>query len=135
MTIQTSIAVSPLLVRERMDGMIYDIHGKPVIPATVNGDSQLLLTFPNAGRLYGAHLTVPATLGGGVTGKLQLRRVATNTVVDITQSSTAATAGVVSGSGLVPTDFAVGDTVELLISGGTSAAAQTIAYDLACQHN
>lgn len=133
MAVQTSIALSARVVRERMDGMLYDINNKPVVPVTAAGDSQVLLTFPNAGRLYGAHLTVPNNMGAGVTAKLQLRRVSDGSTTDITATSAPATAGIFSGSGLVPTDFFVGDTVELLIAGGQSSAA-VIAYDLAAQH-
>jgi hypothetical protein len=132
MAIQTAIAIAAKNVRS-LDTNLYDITGKPVLPATANGDSQVLLTFPNAARLYGAHLTVPATLGAGVTVKLQKRDGTTGAAVDITASSVAATAGIVSGTGLVPIDVKAGDTIEVLVSGGASAAGQ-IAFDLVAQH-
>ena len=128
MTIQTAIAISARAVRE-LDTGLYDVTAKPTLPATAAGDSQVLLTMPVPARLYGAHLTVPNNLGSGVICKLQKRDATSGTAVDITAASTAATAGIVSGTGIVPIDVGLGDTIEVLLAGGTSTA-QAIAYDL-----
>lgn len=132
MPVQTAIARPAKNVRS-LDTNLYLISGKPILPVTANGDSQVLFTFPNNARLYGAHLTVPATLGAGVTVKLQKRDGTSGAAVDISAVSVAATAGISASTGLLPIDVKAGDTIEVLVAGGASAAAQ-IAYDLAAQH-
>lgn len=131
MAIQTTIAKPAKLVRS-LDMNAYDVNDKVQLPVTANGDSQVLLTMPHNARLYGAHLTVPAGLGAGVVCKLQKRAIADGAAVDITAASTAATAGIVTGTGLVPIDVLAGDTIEILVSGGASVAG-LIAYDLLLQ--
>lgn len=128
-TINT-IAVPAKAVRSLDTGM-YNVDGKPVLPiVTAAGDSITLFTFPHDGRIVQAHLRQPATVGAGVTLKLQRNRGGTR--VDLTGSTTAATAGTINGAGLCPTDFLLGDTVEVLVSGGMNAAVG-IEYDLTCQ--
>lgn len=106
----------------------FAIDDKPTLPVVATaGDSVTLFTAPCDMRLYGAHLRQPATVGAGVTLKLQKNSGGTRT--DLTASTTAATAGVVSGSGLVPIDLKAGETVEVLVSGGANAAV-AIEYDL-----
>lgn len=106
----------------------FSIDDKPTLPVVATaGDSITLFTAPCDMRLYGAHLRQGAGVGAGVTLKLQKNSGGTRT--DLTASTTAATAGVVSGSGLVPIDLKAGDTVEVLVSGGQNAAVQ-IEYDL-----
>jgi hypothetical protein len=134
MAIITSVAIPRTQVRS-LDTGLYLQTQRPLLPAANAGDSIVVLTQPTAGRIYGAHLTVPATLGAGVTVKAQKRDAVTGVAVDITASSTAATAGVVAGTGLVPIDFNAGDTLEILVSGAAIAAgAGVVILDVATQH-
>ena len=127
MAINGLIAIAARNVRS-VDVGEYAIDGKPVLPVVAaQGDSITLFTAPHDMRLYGAHLRQAANVGAGVTLKLQKNSGGTRT--DLTGSTTAATASVVSGSGLVPIDLKAGDTVEVLVSGGVNAAV-AIEYDL-----
>lgn len=106
----------------------FSIDDKPTLPVVAAaGDSVTLFTAPCDMRLYGAHLRQGADVGANVTLKLQKNSGGTRT--DLTASTTAATAGVVSGTGLVPIDLKAGDTVEVLVSGAVNSAAK-IEYDL-----
>ena len=106
----------------------FAIDGKPTLPVVAAaGDSVTLFTAPCDMRLFSAHLRQTAALGAGVTLKLQRNRAGAR--VDLTQSTTAATAGVASSTGIVPIDILAGDTVEVLVSGGANTA-QPIEYDL-----
>jgi hypothetical protein len=120
----TSIA-KPATQVKSLDTGIYNIADKPVLPAANNGDRIVLFTFPHAFRMTSSHLKVPATLGAGCTIKLQKNSGGTYT--DITALTTAATAGVVTSAAIGPTDFAAGDTIEVLISGAnlTSGTVET----------
>jgi hypothetical protein len=131
MTIQTAIAIPAKNVRS-LDTNVYDVVVKASLPATTNGDSQVILTLPHAARLIGAFLRVPATLGANAVCKLQKRDAVTTTAVDITSATTAATAGVEDGTGLLPIDVKGGDTIELLVS-GANASAGSIEIDLLLQ--
>lgn len=127
MATNSTIAIPARNVRS-VDVGEYSIDAKPVLPIVANaGDSVTLFTAPHDMRLYGAHLRQGANVGANVTLKLQRNRGGTR--VDLTASTTAATAGVVSGSGLVPIDILAGDTIEVLVSGGVNAAV-AIEYDL-----
>ena len=128
MATNSTIAVPASLVRS-LDTNLYDIAGKPTLPAVASGDSVTLFTAPHAMRVTSAHLRVPATLGAGVTCKLQKNTGGTRS--DITASTTAATAGVVASVNL-PIDLASGDTIEVLVSGGASSAG-AIEYDVIAQ--
>ena len=129
MPTNTTIAVPATQVRS-LDTGIFNIAGKPVLPAVPAADRVVLFTAPHAMRVTAAHLRVPATLGASAICKLQKNSGGAYT--DMTASTTAATAGVVSGAGLVPLDLAAGDSVEVLVSGGTSTAG-AIEYDVAAQ--
>lgn len=129
MAIISLIAIAARNVRS-VDVGEYAIDAKPVLPVAAAGDSITLFTAPHDIRLYGAHLRQPANVGAGVTLKLQRNRAGTR--VDLTTATTAATAGVVSGGGLVPIDLLAGDTVEVLVTGGANAAV-AIEYDLLCR--
>lgn len=129
-TINT-IAVAARNVRS-LDTGVYAISGKPVLPVVpAAGDSITLFTMPHDARALSAHLRQPANVGAGCTLKLQRNRAGVRT--DLTASTTAATAGVVNSSGLLPVDLIAGDTVEVLVSGAVNAAA-AIEYDIQCQH-
>lgn len=136
MAILTTIALKATLMRMLETGVHIIPNMRYQVPATTSGDSHVLGYMPSDGRLYGAHLTVPNSLGAGVTVKLQKRDVDTGTAVDITAASTAATAGITSGSGLVPIDFKRGDTIEALFSGGavTAQTSQNLIADITVQH-
>lgn len=132
MAIQTAIAVPASQVRS-LDTNTFIQGYKPQFPATAQNDSQVIATQRHAGRLYGAHLRVPANLGAGATIKLQLRRASDGVAVDITAPTAAAAAGVVSGSGLIPIDFAAGDTIEALVQGAATTTPAVIEVDLLMQ--
>lgn len=129
MALNSTIALAATQVRS-LDTNLYDIIGKPVLPAVAAGDNVTLFTAPHAMRVTSAHLRVPATLGAGVVCKLQKNSGGVRT--DLTAATTAATAGVVSSAGLLPVDMAAGDTVEVLVSGGASTAG-AIEYDVIAQ--
>jgi hypothetical protein len=115
-----------------LDTGVYSISKKPVLPVVAAaGDSVTLLTMPHSARILSAHLRQGANVGAGVTLKLQKNSGGTRT--DLTASTTAATAGVVSSIGLLPVDIAPGDTIEVLVSGAQNAAV-AIEYDIQCQH-
>lgn len=122
----TSIAVLARNVRV-VDVGLFAIDAKPALPAAANGDNIVLLTAPCDMRLFSAHLRQPATLGAAATLKLQ--RVRGGVRTDLTAATTAATAGVVSGAGLVPIDILAGDTIEVLVGGGALSAG-IVEYDL-----
>lgn len=124
------IAIPARNVRS-LDTNVYAISGKPVLPVAANGDSITLFTMPHNARGLLAHLRQPNNVGAGVTLKLQKNSGGTRT--DLTASTTAATAGVVSSAGLMPGDLAAGDTIEVLVSGGANAAV-AVEYDIQCQH-
>ena len=129
----TTIAVLARNVR-MLDTGTFNLSGKPVLPATANGDRQVLFTFPNDCRITSCHLRVPATLGGAATVKLQRNRAGVYT--DITAISVAATAGVASGAGLVPLDVLAGDSIEVLVGGGALTGGQAgVEYDILAQHS
>ena len=132
MAIQTTIAKAAKLVRMVETGQ-FALVEKVTIPATTNGDSQVLLTMPFAARVFTAWLRVPATMGAAHTGKLQKRDVDTGVATDLTLTTTAATAGVVVSTGLLPVDLKAGDTIEYLAS-GANAVASAIEVDLSMQH-
>lgn len=111
----TTIAVSATQVKI-LDTGIFDINQKPVLPAAANGDRIVLFTFPCAFRMTSTHLKVSAGLGAAATLKLQKNSAGAYT--DISAVTTAATAGVVTAALIGPTDFAAGDTIELLVGGG-----------------
>ncbi|MCP3735624.1 hypothetical protein M9979_12145 [Sphingomonas sp. RP10(2022)] len=126
----TSIAIAARNVRS-LDTGVYSIDGKPALPAVAAGDRIVLFTAPHAMRLTSAHLRQTAGMGASATLKLQKNSASTYT--DLTASTTAATAGVVNSAGLLPIDLAAGDTVEVLVSGGASAAG-VIEYDILARH-
>lgn len=132
MAIQTAIAVPKTQVRSLDTGLFLQTY-KPALPATAQNDSQVIATQRHAGRLYGAHLRVPANLGAGATLKLQKRDVDSGVATDISLTTTAATAGVVAGTGLLPVDFKDGDTIEVLVSGAATNTAAVIEIDLLMQ--
>lgn len=116
MATNSTVAVPASLVRS-LDTGLYNISGKPLLPNAAAADRVVLFTFPHAARVTSAHLKVPNTLGTGVTLKLQKNSGGTYT--DMTATTTAVTAGVVTGAAIGPMDFAAGDTVEALVAGGT----------------
>lgn len=120
----TSIAVPSTQVKI-LDTGIFDISLKPLLPAAANGDRIVLLTFPCAFRMSSTHLKVSAGLGAAATLKMQKNSGGVYT--DISATTTAATAGVVTAALIGPVDFAAGDTIELLVGGGalTGAVAGT----------
>jgi hypothetical protein len=124
------IAIPARLVRS-LDTGNYTMDGKPTLPVAAAGDSITLFTMVHAGRIMGATLKVPNTVGAAVTLKLQKNSGGTRT--DLTVATTAATAGVVTGVTLLPVDFLAGDTVEILTAGGTNAAV-IVEYDVVCRH-
>lgn len=131
MATNTSIQILARNVRS-VDVGEYAIDAKPVLPVVAAaGDSVTLFTAPHGMRLFSAHLRQPATVGAGVTLKLQKNSAGVRT--DITASTTAATAGVASSTGLLPLDLAAGDTVEVLVSGAVNAAV-AIEYDILARH-
>lgn len=136
MAIQTAVAIPQKLVRMLETG-VHDVTSSVQLPVTANADSQVIFTMPSAGRITSAHVTVPNSLGGAATLKLQKRDVDSGVAVDLTTATTAATAGIVSGAGLVPLDYKVGDTIELLVGGGAVAAqaSTNVRVDLQVQHN
>jgi hypothetical protein len=129
MAVNNTIAIPVTQVRMLDTGM-FNLSGKPTLPAAAAADNITLLTFPNAGRIVNAHLKVPATLGASVVLKMQKNSGGTRT--DLTVATTAATAGVVTSATIGPVDFAAGDTIELLVSGAT-VTPQIVEFDLACQ--
>jgi hypothetical protein len=129
MAVNNTVAIPVTLVRMLDTGM-FNLNGKPLLPAAAAADNITLLTFPNAGRMSNAHLKVPATLGAGVTLKMQKNTGGTRT--DLTVVTTAATAGVVTSATIGPVDFLTGDTIELLVAGGT-VTPQIVEFDLTCQ--
>lgn len=129
MAVLSSIAIAASLVRS-LDTGLFLISGKPLLPVAAAADNIQLLTIPNDMRLLGTHLRVPNDLGAGVTLKLQRNRGGVR--IDIGLVTTAATAGVVLGTGLLPVDLLAGDIIEVLTAGGASAA-KVIEYDLTVQ--
>lgn len=132
MTVQTTIAILAKNVKMLETG-INDINLKPSMPATTNGDSQVIFTFPYAGRMVRTTLRQTAAMGGAATQKVQKRDVDTGTAVDWTVATTAATAGIVTSATIGPMDFKSGDTVEVLVGGGNLTAG-IIELDVEIQH-
>lgn len=129
MAVITSIVVPSKLVRS-LDTGLFNIDGKPVLPAAANGDQINLFEVPHAMRATAAHLRVPAGLGAAST--LKMRRNRGGVTTDMTAPTTANTAGVVSGAGLVPMDLQAGDIVELVVGGGALTAGQ-VEFDVSAQ--
>jgi hypothetical protein len=130
MATNTSIQVLARNVRS-VDVGEYSIDAKPVLPVVAAaGDSITLFTAPHDIRMNTAHLRQAAGGGAGVTLKLQRNRAGVRT--DLTATTTANTAGVVSSATVGPQDILAGDTVEVLVAGGVNAAIG-IEYDLLCR--
>jgi hypothetical protein len=134
MAIQTTVAIAQKLVRMLETGL-HLLTSRIKLPVVAQDDSQVIFTMPSAGRMIAAFVTVPNSLGAG-TAKLQKRDVDTGVAIDISASTTAATAGTVIGTGLLPIDFKQGDTIELLFSGAAVTAQTTsnVIVDVSVQH-
>ncbi len=128
-TINT-IAIAAKNVKS-VDVGVYNINGKPVLPAAPNADRIVLFTAPHGIRVSSVHLKVPATLGANATLKVQKNSGGVYT--DASATTTAATAGVVTGATTGPFDLAAGDSIELLVGGGALTSGQ-VEYDILCQH-
>lgn len=118
----STIAIAAKLVRS-LDTGLFDITGKPALPAAANADRITLFTAPHDMRVISAHLRQTAGMGAAATLKMQKNpQGAGANLVDMTAATTAATAGVVTSAGLLPIDLAAGDTVDLLVGGGALTA-------------
>lgn len=126
MAVLSTILLAARFVRV-VDVGEFSIDAKPVLPAANNGDNIQLFTAPCDMRLNTSHLKVPNTLGASATLKMQRNRGGTR--VDMTATTTAATAGVVNGSTIGPMDLQAGDIIELLVGGGALTSG-TVEYDL-----
>jgi hypothetical protein len=130
MAVNNTVAIPVTLVRMLDTGM-FNLNGKPLLPAAAAADNITLLTFPNAGRIIER-----APQGARQLGRWRRAQDAEEQRRHSHRSdgcvTTAATAGVVTSATIGPVDFLTGDTIELLVAGGT-VTPQIVEFDLTCQ--
>ena len=101
--------------------------------AANNGDNLPIMTFQRAGRLVGAKVNAQATLGAGCTLTLAVYRAGA-LVANVTATTTAGAASIVSGAALANLDFLAGDELVLVVGGANIGAAATVTVDVHLQH-